>query len=204
MTRPERKEKPMKPIKSILSIVSILGLFIILVPQVYATGGPAETDPCCLSINPGGGALAMKGTLALVYDPASFNVDVTLRLERSGTQEFFRLNFQQNLIGLTDNTILCYIFNPNETNDPAIKGPVFTFVQEILNRFFSGRTPYNTRLVITPSSASDYQGIFFCDITGDSLGNCEIGDTGRVSTLGDITVFAVDADKANLANPTCP
>ncbi len=190
----------MKSIKLILIVVCIFCFFISLVPQVYATGGPAGTDPCCLVINPGQGALALKGTLAMVYDPGTYNVDVTLRLERSGNQAFFRLNFIANLIGKTDNQILCYIFNPKETNDSGIIDPTNNFVKEILETFFSGLTPENTRLVITPSSASDYQGIYYCDL-GNKL--CKIGETTRVSTLGDITIFAVDANRVNLANPLC-
>ena len=135
----------MKSLKFTLLIISIFGLVFSLVPQAYATGGPAETDPCCLAINPGSGALALKGTLAMVYDPSINNVDVTLRLERSGNQAFFRLNINLNLLGKTDNQILCYLFDPCNSNDPDMQPRVFNFVKEILETFFTGMTPYNTK-----------------------------------------------------------
>lgn len=195
----------MKSVKLIVLTIGIFVLFVSLTPQVFAGGGPAATDPCCLTINPGGGALALKGTLALVYYPGdSVNppyVDVTLRLERSGNQAFFRLNLPGlSLIGVPDNQVLCTIFNPYETGDTDRQALLNEFVTQILETFFTGRTPDNTRLVITPSSASDYQGSEYCD---PADGNCNIGDTGRISTLGDITVFAIDSSNFKPANPSC-
>jgi len=196
----------MKPVKQILIIISILGLLFGLTPQVFAGGSPAPGDECCVVVNPGKGALAMKGTMALVYEAGiDFNLDVTLRLERSGAQHFFRLNLLGlDLYGLTNEGIACLILNPNETANSLIQGKVTNFVNEILSAFFNGPTAADTRLVITSYSISDCQGVYECINTSGEPVFCVIPGTTRTSRLGDIVIYAVESAKANLVNPTCP
>lgn len=195
----------MKTAKLTLVVIGIVGILLGLTPNAWAGGGPAPGDECCVVVNPGGGALALKGTMALVYDKGNYhNVDITLRLERSGDQHFFRLNIQTNLKYLTNEGIACLILNPKETGDPDIIPKVENLVNEILSAFFVGLDTSNTRLVITRNSISDTQGVYGCsDDKGEPV-YCVIPGTTRTSTLGDITVYAVDRDQANLENPLCP
>ncbi|MBW1802018.1 MAG: hypothetical protein JRJ85_14965 [Deltaproteobacteria bacterium] len=196
----------MKPVKLSLVVICILGLVFGLTPQIFATGGPAPGDECCVVINPGGGALAMKGTMALVYDVGNnHNLDIMLRLERSGEQKFFRINLSGvPLLGLTNEGITCLILNPKETANPAIQTKVTAFVNEILGAFFDGLNATNTRLAITSYSISDCQGVYGCDDGTGTPTYCLIPETDRTSSLGDIVIYAVDSSKANLVNPTCP
>lgn len=193
----------MKPIKLSLVIVCFLGLVFGLSPQVFASGGgPAPGDVCCALANPGGGASAMQGTMALVYDPHSKSVDVTLRLKRSGEQHFFRLNLSPlPLEGLNNEAIVCLILNPGESENPDIENKVRDFVNEILETFFNGLNAENTKLGITLESITDCQGIYGCIDSEYDPVYCVIPDTDRVSSLGDITIYAVDINKINYLNP---
>ena len=195
----------MKTAKLTLVVIGIVGILLGLLPNAWAAGGPAPGDDCCVVVNPSGGALALKGTMALVYDIGNnHNADITLRLERSGTQRFFRLNIQTTLRGLNDESIACLILNPNETSDTTMIASVTTFVNEILSAFFVGLDTSTTRLVITRDSISDTQGVFECIDDESEPVYCVIPGTNRTSSLGDITIYAVDRDQAKLENPYCP
>ena len=202
-----------RPRLRITGIIAV-GLVFTLVSMAWAGAGPAGETPCCQVTNPGAGALALKGTIAIVYDAANdFNLDVTLRLERGKTVRFFRLNLQgdgANLLGKTDSEIACLIFNPFELPDvpenALIRSRVFTFVDNILRAFFAGVTPYNTRLVITAGSTSGMQGVLECEDPNGPDYNvllCEIPETQRTSSIGDIVIYAIDADRIRLENPMC-
>jgi len=179
--------------------VCFIGAFVILSGYAWAGVGPAGTGPCCVIANPGAGALALKGTMALVWDPGTLNVDITLRLERSGDLRFFRLNVPLNLQGQTDAQIICLILNPCATEDPELREPVTVFVNEILNAFFPGLTACDTKLAITAGSIANAQGNLEC-LEGNTPENCYIPGTHRVSTLGDLTIYVVPTSRFRLAN----
>ena len=179
----------MKAVKLTLAVVGIVGLLFGLAPGVWA-GGAGGVLACCVVTNPGGGALAMKGTMAVVWTPPPVgpNVDVKLRLERGGKFGFFQLNLKANIYGLDNFEFSCVVLNPDEPgNSDETKDAVTTFVNEILDSFFPARKSL-LRLVITRSS------ITFTD--GNAGG--PIGTTGRVAAIGDIIIYAVDPDNANL------
>jgi len=195
--------------KVIVSVIAlcVMGLLIGLSAQALAGAGPAEGDPpCCQVINPGTGAVSMKGTMALVYDPtAGPNLDITLRLERSGVQHIFRLNIQGvNLKGWHDEYIVCLTLNPYETGYPEVQERVATFVNSILSAFFTGLDASNTRLVITRGSISTPQGVLACSDEEAAPVYCEIPpETGRISSMGDVAIYVVSADRARFENAAC-
>jgi hypothetical protein len=197
----------MKTAKFAVLALCVMGLLIGFCAQALAGAGPAEGDPpCCLVVNPGTGALSMKGTMALVYTPGQVpNLDVTLRLERSGVQHIFRLNIQGvNLKGMLDEYIVCLILNPRETGSPDVQEKVTFFVNSILSAFFTGLDPSDTKLVITRGSISSPQGVLACSDENADPVYCLIPETTRVSSMGDITIHAVSADKARYENTACP
>lgn len=198
----------MKPIKLNILVLIVFGIVFGLISQVSAGGSPAPGDECCVVINPGGGASALKGTMALVYDPYdNHSLEITLRLQRSGEQNFFRLKLTLDfsIEGLSNEAIICLILNPEETNIYKIQESVTLFVNQILLAFFGENyTADNTRLVITSDSISNYQGVYECSDEYGSPVYCSVPGTERISTLGDIVIYAVDRDKAKLAYPACP
>jgi hypothetical protein len=193
----------------------VVGLLLGAAPGVWAVGSPAGETPCCQVINPGVGAQALKGTMAIVYTPGDIpNLDVTLRLEKNGIVHFFRLNIfgdGANISGLTNEEIACLVLNPFElpSSQSEIRTRVTAFVNAILSAFFVGLTADNTRLAITGSSISKMQGVFECEAPPPAPdGNsylCLIPDAEppRVSTIGDIVIYAVDKDRLRLERSGC-
>jgi hypothetical protein len=185
----------MKMVKLVLLIVSIFAVFCSMTNEIWAGGGPGQDDPKCLVPNPGSGAIALRGTSAMVYTPGSNpsepNIDVTLRLNRGGVQKFFRLNLiGVPLEGQDDLHKLSLITCPEEyinTGDPA-RQKVANFVKEILVAFF-GPSGESMSLVITDRAISD---------TDTELDEDEseriIPDTvpQRLMSIADITIYAVE------------
>ena len=197
----------MKKVKVSVVALCVMGLLVGFSAQARAGAGPAEGDPpCCQVINPGTGAISMKGTMALVYTPGEVpNLDITLRLERSGVQRIFRLNIQGvNLEGMLDEYIVCVILNPYETGYLEVQERVATFVNSILSAFFTGLDASNTRLVITRSSISTPQGVLACSDENADPTYCLIPpDNIRVSSMGDVAIYVVSADRARFENAAC-
>jgi hypothetical protein len=182
----------MKSIRRAIIVTGILGLVVNfwLVDSVYAGGGAGGINGCCIVENPGAGAIALNGTMAVDY--MGSNSDVKLRLERGGKIGFFQLNLIGDIDGLDNFEIACLVLNPYEPQPSGIPDinfdAVVLLVQDILDTFFpdSGMTPEDTGLVITRKSIS------FTD--GNSGG--PVGQTGRSAAMGDITIYVVDASKA--------
>jgi hypothetical protein len=187
----------MKTVKLVLLIVGIFAIFFSKTPEIWAGGGPGEDDPKCLVANPGSGARALRGTSAMVYTPGSDtnppNIDVTLRLERRGVQQFFRLNLVGvPLEGQDDLHKLSLITCPEEyldPDDPAID-KVANFVEEILVAFF-GPSGADMSLVITEKAISDTDPVL------DELESerfLPVPDTvpQRLMSIADITIYAVE------------
>jgi hypothetical protein len=196
----------MKLIKLTLVAMCMMGLIFSLTPQAWAAGGAVGEEGCCSVKNAGFGALLLKGELTTVYTPSGIlNLDVTLRLERSGVMGTFRLN----LIGLTlpggfsNEQIACMLLNPGEpTLPPAMRPRVVDFVNKILDFFFTGRDgdpgspDYNTRMVLTGDSISPplTAGFWACGEFGD---DCVIpaSTPTRLSTIDDILIYVIDEDR---------
>lgn len=149
-------------------------------------GGSAQ----CVVSNPGNGALALRGTVGVVVTNGVFNpygaqdMDATLRLERSGVQEFFRLHIQTRLSGKSNEEVMCLMLNPDETTNSATNQAVTTFVQKVLTKF---GLPAGTRLVITSSSIREYDS----DVDNRSFDLQNVPDTDHVSGMTDITIYAL-------------
>jgi hypothetical protein len=202
----------MKTAKSFIVATIVAGLCFALAPAVRAGGGPAGQTPCCQVVHPGADAERLKGTMAIIYDPGNdFNLDVILRLEMSQTTGFFRLNLNgpgANISGKTDEEIACLIINPFESTEfSPIRGLVHTFVANILGTFFPGHTPEDTRLVIKASSISNMQGYLECEASPpEPPGNvllCAIPGTQRVSSIGDIVIYAITQKRFQKINSAC-
>lgn len=191
-----------------LAIV-IVGSLVFLLGVTFAAwaGGAGDVYGCCVVDNPGGGAIALGGTVTVVYSPSSpspGNIDVKLRLERGGKLAFFELHLDENVYGWDNYEIMCLILNPNEpkpsgippNSNPASVTAVATLVDEILNAFFpgGGLNHNNTWLVITRKSIT---------LTDGNAGG-QIGTTGRIAAIGDVIVYVVDPANARLeSNPNC-
>ena len=124
----------MNSIRNATLLVVFLGIIMGMTLPAFAGGGSAGID-CCKITNPGGGYLAMKGTLAVWFDKAFGTVDATLRLERSGQQRFYRIRIIQDISADSDIDIFCKLFNWSEN---CAIDPVKTkeLVKEILEDFF--------------------------------------------------------------------
>jgi hypothetical protein len=208
-----------------LAIVAtiVAWLLFALAPVVWAGGGPAGETPCCQVTKPGVDAVKLKGTMAIVYDPngtgSTPNLDVILRLEKRQTQTvgFFRINLNglgASLTGKTNEEIACLILNPYENAfwPPEIRARLYSFVASILDAFVEllpGATPDNTRLVIKENCISNMQGYLECEdpnVDPPDPGNvrlCLIPGTARVSSIGDIVIYAIDIERFHKINPIC-
>ena len=178
---------------------------LLLLSATAAWAGAGEGVGCCTVINPGGGASAIKGTLALHYtmptgiEPA--RSDVELRLERSSLRGFFTISLTNNLAGKNNEEIVCFILNPAEPGqNVADANAVEALVDEILEYFFEGKglDSTNTKLVITRSSITNTDGPSGTDILDGGS-----SPTGRVLALADIVIYAVDAARLRLEDPFC-
>jgi hypothetical protein len=179
------------------SLVFLFGFTV----AAWAGGGAGGVYACCVVDNPGGGAIALDGTISVVWSPSpSPYVDVKLRLERGGKFAFFQLHLDEPQIALLDNfEFTCAVLNPNEPShlNLASAGAVQILVDQILTAFFPGTgfDHTNTKLVITRKS------ITFTD--GNAGG--PIDGTGRVAAMGDVNLYVVSPAAANYeSNPNCP
>jgi len=191
----------MKTFKHTLMVIGIVGLLFGQAPGVWAAGAPGDLG-CCVVQNPGGGALGIKATIALLYNDANKNVDVKLRLERGGQQEFFILNINELIYGMSNEEVCCIILNPNEPNvTDETRNSVSQLVADILWKFFPGLDPTKTRLVITLGSISDTDGPAaqeFYDYT-----TTPPTPTGRYFSVADALIYAVDSSKVKPVDPSC-
>ena len=185
-------------------LVMGIGISVLLVfSATAALAGAGEGVGCCTVINPGGGASAIKGTLALHYTmPSSAGgplADVELRLERSSLRGFFTVTLSdKRLDGKNNEEIVCSILNPAEAGI-ANESAVQDLVDEILEYFFEGEglNSTNTRLVITRSSITNTDGPSGTPILDDAV------PTGRVLALADIVIYAVAEENLRLENLFC-
>ena len=176
---------------------------LLLLSATAAWAGAGEGIGCCTVTNPGGGASAIKGTVALHYTmptgSEAARSDVELRLERSSLRGFFTVTLSEKpLAGKSNEEIVCSILNPAEAgieNESAVED----LVDEILEYFFEGKglNSTNTRLVITRSSITNTDGPSGTPILDGGV------RTGRVLALADIVIYAVAEENLRLENLFC-
>ena len=133
-------------------ICAIIGLPA--APAVWAFGGGGI--PTCLVGNPGGGALAIRGVLAvtvtsMVGTSLPQDADFVLRLERSGVMRFYRSHQVTPLSGLSAEEVVCRAVDQINNSDPAVA----ILVGQILTDFGPGKT----RLVITDKSVTNAEAL---------------------------------------------
>lgn len=182
----------MKIIKKVLCSWAFIALIFGLTSQAHGDESGAEPAPgvvSCLEKNPGSGALALRGTVAIevinafneVFNLGSKDVNLTLRLERSGVQHFFRLSLSTDIDSLSNEEVACRFLNPSDTNIVTIQVAVAGFVNLILNTFFGPSvTTDNSRLVITSGSISE-----------TDTGGTRITGSRNTSNLAEITIYKV-------------
>lgn len=183
----------MKIIKKVLCSWAFIALIFGLTSQAHGDESGAEPAPgvvSCLEKNPGSGALALRGTVAIevisafnngFFNLGSKDVNLTLRLERSGVQHFFRLSLFTDIDGLSNEEVACRFLNPSDTNIGTIQAAVAGFVNLILNTFFGPSvTTDNSRLVITSGSISE-----------TDTGGTRITGSRNTSNLAEITIYKV-------------
>jgi hypothetical protein len=147
-----------------------LGVLLGSTPLAWAGGGAGLTAPCQVK-NSGSGAIALRGAIAVEVQngtlPGPTDVDYTVRLERGGVTKFLRFTLNAEVFALSNEEVVCLLLD-----DP-------TFTQTVRDEFGLGNR--------------------FLKITDNSLKNAEskgphqvIPGTTRASTLGDITIHAVE------------
>ena len=160
----------MKTFKAILLAAGILVTLFGLTPKTWAGGG-SVSGGCTLAGNLGQGTVTLRGTAAAEAHSFGFgsisDVDLILRLERSGVTKFFRQNFTDNFFGLTNEDIIC-TFISNQTLKSAILSSDTGF----------GINP-NWNLVLTAKSVSNATDPDF------------FGNNTRMSGIADVTIYAV-------------
>jgi hypothetical protein len=186
----KKEENIMKLRKLVIVMISSL-VFLFGVTVAAWAGGAGGNSEGCVVNNPGGGAIALRGTMAGVYtqlpDPY---FDVKLRLERGGKFAFFQITLNQNIFGMSTNEIVCEILNPQELNlEPESVPRVEKLVDDILKAFF----PYdnfnhnNTRLVLTRNSFS------LTDMPSGAP--IPYTEDNRWASIGDLTIYVLKLAK---------
>jgi hypothetical protein len=177
--------------RSLLSVVGILVATLGLAFAAWA-GGPGGGEPAsCQVLNPGAGAVAIRGTVAVEAqrsDAVATPVDYTLRLARTGATPcgddpagkvcFFRLSLEAIVFGKSNEDVLCLALE-----DPGLSA-------QILAGF---NLPPTRRLVITDKSITN------AEVQGPDQVIPGTGDPGRASTLGDVVIYACTSELCRLA-----
>src|SRR3989454_12709166 len=119
--------------KTIL-LIAVGSLMVFFGPVLKAEAGGAGGTPSCLVSNSGSSSLAVRGTIAVdvtsnVGTTSPQDVDFVVRLTRSGVTNFFRLRLVTNLTGLSNEEVVCRLFNPFDTNDSNTHNTVAAFVR---------------------------------------------------------------------------
>jgi|RhiMetdeSRZDD1v2_1073273.scaffolds.fasta_scaffold406781_1 hypothetical protein len=152
-------------------VISLAVLFVAVSALAFDAwaGGPGGGIATCQVTNSSGGALAIRGTVAvetLQSVAVATDVDYTFRLTRSGATAFFRFTKNALVFGKTNEDVLCLALD-----DLGLSA-------QILAAF---NLPPNRRLVITDKSITNAE--------VQSLDQI-IPGTGRASTMGDIVIYA--------------
>ena len=171
----------MKFVKPICLAVGMIGLLTAPVMEAWGRGSPGGAPASCLVKNPGPSGKAIRGTMTLevtsnVGSTGTQDGDFTLRLTgSSGVQQFFRVHVVAAFAGLSDEEIVCRIFDDVANQaDPA----VVTFVQQVRSGLGLAAS---AKFVITNKSISASEAL-----DADLL----IPGTVHASSMADITIYA--------------
>jgi hypothetical protein len=151
--------------------VIALAVMLVAVPVLAFNawaGGPGGGIATCQVMNSSGGAVAIRGTVAveaLGSGGEATAVDYTFRLTRSGATAFFRLTKNTLVFGKTNEDMLCLALD-----DPNLSA-------QILAAF---NLPRGHRLVITDKSITNAE--------VQSLDQV-IPGTERASTMADVVIY---------------
>ena len=145
----------MNLVKTICLGTSVVGLLIGPGMEAWARGSPGGGPASCL-IAKTSGTRAIHGTMAIeitsgVGTVGQQDADVTVRLESGGVQQFFRVHVVDQFAGLSNDEIVCRIFD--DVANPDVQG----FVQEIRSALglASGTHFFITSKSITGAEAFD-------------------------------------------------
>jgi hypothetical protein len=170
-TKNRKKEDIMKASKTILIVAVAFAFGFGLAPKTWA-GGSSVGSACTLANNPGPGTVALRGTAAAeahhVDSTAGVvsDVDLILRLTRSGVTKIFRVHdVTNNFAGATNEDVICTFISGSLKSDILVAFSI----------------PSNYNLFLTASSISNATDPDF--IPGTSQ--------GRISGIADVTIYAL-------------
>ncbi len=171
-----------------LVMAGLIGLLCMSTTDVNAAKtSVAGGTPSCLVANPGNGALAIRGTVAVELTSGiddiygSQDADFTLRLERSGQQEFFRYHLYIPALRYSNPELLCRLLDSNTNPD------VIPFTQSILSAF---GFPSTSQFVITNNSIINEEAATTDKtIPGTDYNNDGSPDHG--SSMADIIIYVI-------------
>ena len=143
-------------LRKLILPITIIGVLFVLPFGVWGgsyvpTTPPADIDGLCQMDNPGSGAIALRGTVAVEVTSGATNpfgsqeVDFTLRLERGPLQKFFRAHINDNIAAISNEELVCKMLNAH---------PVDSEGNDILTAFELSDMRV---LVITNKSISDVE-----------------------------------------------
>ena len=188
----------------IIMAIATTAILLFSAQEVWA--GASTGVGCCTVVNPGSGALAIKGTLGIDFTSNLFGkvprADVLLRLERTGLLGWFTVTVSEDLYGKSNEEIACCILNPSEPDLQDVdRDDVSALVKQILEFFFEGKglNPTNTRLVITRASITNTNGpdgARILEFNGE-----ESEATDRFFALADIVIYAISTGNVRLDDP---
>lgn len=173
----------MKIKPSAILAAGVAGMLLLPVQQVFAKGSPSGGTPSCLVSKADRDAITLRGTIAVeatsnIDGYGAQDVDFTLRLQRGGVTQFFRLHLTTPINGLSSQELACRLLNPNDTGDPAVQTAVATLQQQILGAF---GLSINRQFVITNRSI---------DAEEPQTTDKTIPGTDHASSLADIKFHA--------------
>jgi hypothetical protein len=159
----------MKAYKTTFLVAGVLVVLFGLTSKTWAGGGEASSG-CTLAGNPGQGAIALRGTAAAEAHSLTFqsvkDVDLILRLTRSGVTKFFRVHDgTTEFFGLTNEDVICTFIS-----DTTLKSNILSA--------FGISASWN--LVLTASSISNATDP---DLIPPA--------NSRISGIADVTIYAV-------------
>ncbi len=166
--------------RAVLAALATMGAML-AVPAPPVRAGSLEGGDTCVTANPGGGALALKATIAAEVDvepaPPS-TVRVALRLERSGVLYFDRILLAVPIVPNTHADFIC-LFLPHEDNK-GVEEAIANLGARILGAF---GIPSERNLCLTQRSVTKAEALSPLPF---------IPGTSTVATMVDATLYAVN------------
>jgi hypothetical protein len=154
----------------LLILGSVLAMSINMISE--ASAGQGGVGACAVN-NPGSGAVAIRGVLAVDVTLPSTN-DYLWRFEKSGVANFYRLTIVRPLQGMSAEEVVC-----TGINDPLNPNlDVMALERKILDKYAPGKT----HLVITDKSVTNAEPLD----TGVQIPN----NSAHAITMMDVILYA--------------